>query len=101
MLGLLFRGGALISTDNELVQSCLKGLTALFHLYIKQNSAVLANINEDTVVEKEKLPLTEESIRTLLSMLTASILEITATYQNTAFQFIRSVLDTCCCAGNI
>jgi hypothetical protein len=29
-LSLMFRGGALVSTDNELVQSCIKGLTSLF-----------------------------------------------------------------------
>ena len=124
MLSMMYQGGAVLSTDNDLVQTCIKGLTSLFLMYNKASKAsksakgakaisngpepmdvmcvVNGTDNSDdaeqdvpvtSTVEKEKMPLDEASIRTLLSLLTSSILEITSTYQNAAFQLIRMVID--------
>lgn len=121
MLSMMYQGGAVLSTDNDLVQTCIKGLTSLFFMYNRSTSAksiegaksvgdsepmdVMCVVNGSekdadlelktnmTTVAKEKIPLDETSIRTLLSLLTSSILEITSTYQNSAFQLIRMIID--------
>lgn len=39
MVKLMFRNGTLLSSDSDLVQACLKGLTSLFHQWNKANHA--------------------------------------------------------------
>jgi U3 small nucleolar RNA-associated protein 20 len=111
MLELIYQGGAVLSTDNDLVQTCIKGLYSLFLLYNKSKSqqqskedfATFNPLNSsldevaDTPLPKkgnEKLPLDLESIRTLLSLLTSSILEVATSYQNSSFQLIRAIVDS-------
>ena len=110
MLNMMYSGGATLSTDSELVQTCVKGLVSLFQLHQKNyDSSGSAVSPASTVVstaidnllstpntekrEKRELPLEEESIRNLLSLLTTSILEVTSEYQNSAFQLIKLVVD--------
>lgn len=77
ILKLMFRGGALISTDSELVQACLKGLVGLFRFSSSPS----------------ELPLDTASIRDLLQMLSLSVMQINSPYQNVAFQLIRSIVE--------
>lgn len=137
MLRMMYTGGVILSSDNELVQACVKGLTSLFDEYNKKKSEKYGisiqskltletndnlpeiDANQDTevvciasssngdittemegylgpkvkLVKKEKLPLGEDNIRSLLSLLHASILEITSSHQNSAFRLIRSIVD--------
>jgi U3 small nucleolar RNA-associated protein 20 len=86
MLKLMFRGGIMVSSDNELVQACIKGLTSLFQNYNR--------VKKQRPNEKILLPLPEPKLRTLLQLLVSSILEVTSNYQNAAFQLIRSVFET-------
>jgi hypothetical protein len=109
MLELMYRGGAVLSTDNDLVQTCIKGLSSLFLLYNKSKRVVKdedlfnplnATADDATLLttlpkkSQEKLPLEMDSIRALLSLLTASILEVATSYQNSAFQLIRAIVDS-------
>lgn len=108
MLELIYQGGAVLSTDNDLVQTCIKGLYSLFLLYnkSKNQSKDFATFNPlnssvDEVTDapltkkgSEKLPLDIDSIRTLLSLLTSSILEVATSYQNSSFQLIRAIVDS-------
>lgn len=126
MLKLMFQGGVLLSSDNEIVQACIRGLTSLFLQYTRTPAAgVGAGVNasdarvaadvraalEDTNRKaaagaslgpagyfddnlKGSFPLTEMHTRSLLQMLTASIMEITAQFQNTAFQLIKAIVET-------
>ena len=112
MLSMMYRGGAALCTDSDLVQTCIKGLTSLFRIYSKRctlsdvtKTNVDVSSSEDMLIEveavtatlpkevKEKLPLDVESIRALLSLLTSSVLEITSTYQNSAFQLVKLIVD--------
>jgi hypothetical protein len=102
MLKLMFKGGAIVSTDSELVQACIKGMTAMFQLYNKKTAEEdQASSNTPVVFSEEKnklkqsnLPLSEEKIRSLLQLMTVSIMDVTSSFQNAAFQLIRSVFDT-------
>jgi U3 small nucleolar RNA-associated protein 20 len=108
MLELIYQGGAVLSTDNDLVQTCIKGLYSLFLLYNKSKNQAKdfatfnplnSSVDEiaDTPLPKksnEKLPLDIDSIRTLLSLLTSSILEVSTSYQNSSFQLIRAIVDS-------
>ena len=78
IIQLMFRGGALITTDNDLVQACLKGLTSLFKLSKNDGAS---------------LPLSTGQIRELLHMLTASVLDLGSAYQSAAFQLIRTIVE--------
>lgn len=98
MLKIMFKGGALLSTDNDLVQACLKGLTALFLLHsqrIGENKAFKGkNIATPSTSAHDMLsPLREENLRSLLQLITISVMEITANFQNVAFQLIRVLVD--------
>lgn len=116
ILKLMFRGGVIISSDNELVQACMKGLVSLFQNYNrykkfqpkdieKDYNKPMNFIDEELFMDKKKrkakdtsnamtLPLSESKIRLLLQLLNTSILEITSNYQNTAFQLIKTILET-------
>ena len=95
----MFRSGAIVSTDNELVQSCIKGMTSLFQShtkhYIAATASAIANSNAGANKDEKqsKFPFPLESIRSLVELLTSSISEITASHQNAAFQLIRSIVD--------
>lgn len=90
-LKLMFRNGALVTTDNELVQSCIKGLSSMFRLYnTKMTQYELSN--KTTI--KPDVPLESKNIRSLLQLLTVSVMEITSIYQNAAFQLIKEILNT-------
>jgi hypothetical protein len=78
ILKLMFRGGALVSTDSDLVQACLKGATSLFKLALH---------------DQKYLPLDTATTRNMLQMLTASVMEVGSAYQNTAFQLIKVIVD--------
>jgi len=126
MLKLMFQGGVLLSSDSEIVQACIRGLTSLFAQYTRTPATgvgaggnatdvrVAADIRaalEDTSRKaaagaplgpasyfdeslKNGFPLSELHSRSLLQMLTASIMEITAQFQNTAFQLIKAIVET-------
>ena len=70
ILKLMFRGGAMVSTDSELVQACIKALTGIFQTHAKY----LISSGDK---EMNKLPFPIENIRLLLELLTTSITEIT------------------------
>jgi hypothetical protein len=106
LLKLMFRGGGLVSTENELAQACIKGLTSLFKLY---NSRMIEFEAQKEARKKEggggaktpsvplvkpDIPLGEKNIRSLLQMLTVSVMEITSAFQNAAFQLIKEVVAT-------
>ena len=114
MMKVMFRGGVLLSTDNELVQACIRGLTSLFDLYNAQkearkdeskketgshsgkrkasSSALVASLASGGKTEALSHPLSENNTRTLLKMMTVSIMEVTSSYQNAAFQLIKSII---------
>ena len=79
ILSLMFQGGALVSTDNDLVQACLKVLTSLFKFSENTNGSLL--------------PLNVPTIRSMLQMLTPSIMESASVLQNSSFQLIRMIVD--------
>jgi hypothetical protein len=175
----MFRGGALRSTDSDLVQACIKAMTSLFSLHnqmlaraaraksdseaarelkaiadaaAEARAAALADDNDDNDKDKDDqadegldengenkkdkknkkdsqgedndgsanlnvnlirpsasstalailtatqlkemrrsviMPLSEDNIRSLVGLLTTSIMEVSATFQNAAFQLIR------------
>jgi hypothetical protein len=108
MLEMMYKGGAVLSTDSDLVQTCIKGLVSLFQLFNKTDavprpgdqSESKPELDESVAIPviskrlQERLPLDIDSIRSLLSLLAASILEVTTGYQNSAFQLIRMIADT-------
>eukprot|EP01041_Mallomonas_annulata_P001346 gene1346-2596_t len=118
MMSLMCRGGALMSTESELVQACMKGLTALYQLYNQDVMALKSaktqehSVDADQSLSRSKThtstpgrsdtvgavviptPLNEEGLRALLSLLMSSITEIESTYQNAAFQLIKVIVDS-------
>jgi len=105
MLKLMFKGGALLSTDNELVQACIKGLVSMFTMYneaVSQAKALKAaaktnkaNSNEvNDMIKKVEMPLNENKLRYLVQLLTVSVMEVTSTYQNAAFQLVNAIVNT-------
>ena len=116
MVLLMCRGGALVTTDNDLVQACLKGLSALFQLHIaninieseKRSTSIdepskepdMPTNNSELDDEKNKLsniksryPLKDDSIRALLTLLTSSVTEVMSSNQNSAFQLIKTMIE--------
>lgn len=96
MLRLMFQGGALLSTDSDLVQACIKGLTSLFQLHAqRKSSADSKSLSSSGRGDKSvsALPLREDSLRSLLQLLIVSIMEVATTYQNTAFNLIKVIVD--------
>lgn len=90
MLKLMFQGGVLVSTDNELVQACIKGLNSLFQIFKKRYDATNgSNVSKPI----DRLPLRTEKIRTLLQLLTNSIVDVISNFQSAAFQLIRSIVN--------
>lgn len=84
MLKLMFQGGVLVTSDNELVQSCLKGLTSLFQHFVKSGKE-----------QNEKdLPLKIEKIRYLVQLLMSSMNDATSSYQTAIYQLLRSIVET-------
>eukprot|EP01034_Spumella_vulgaris_P023353 gene23353-29566_t len=106
LLKLMFRGGGLVSTENELAQACIKGLTSLFKLYntrmgefeaqkeARKKPLAAGATKMTTALVKPDIPLGEKNIRSLLQMLTVSVMEITSAFQNAAFQLIKEVVNT-------
>ena len=119
MLNMMVHNGATLSADNDLVQACIKGLTSLFQIYNKgreeskeesrlaersSDAHEMAVMSEDEAGEdgidnnsnkriKERMPLDGENIRSLISLLSLSMTDISSTYQNSAFQLIRAIID--------
>lgn len=102
ILKLLFRGGAIVSTDNEVVQASLRGLTSIFHSHLryikksKDDESQAANNKGDKskkIEKANKLPFPAESIRSLVELLTTSVMEITSSYQNASFQLIKAIVE--------
>jgi len=103
----MYQGGALLNSDNDLVQSCIKGLTSLFQMHNRDKTMSITPLSievdqymdeESTLLVekkaiKEKSPLSLENIKALLSLMTASIIEITSSNQTAAFQLVRSIID--------
>lgn len=87
ILKLMFKGGVLLTSDNELVQACMKGLTSIYQMCNERKPS-------DATAKQQNMPLSEEKTRLLLQLLTVSMMEITSTYQNSAFALIRSILAT-------
>ena len=121
MLKLMYQGGALLTTDNELVQACIKGLSTLFQSYTQSKSeaedaaiAVLHDTQEKlinashgnkTTLSKRKnqqhgtsktnkMPLKEPNLRLLIQLLTSSVMEVTSSYQNAAFKLIKALVES-------
>lgn len=102
LLRLMVRGGALVSTDNELAQSCIKGLSSLFKVYNTKMAAyeeTKAAAESDPSIDlsetvKPDMPLDDKNIRSLLQMLTVSVMEVTSTFQSAAFQLIKEIINT-------
>ena len=88
ILKLMFKGGVLLTSDNELVQACMKGLTSIYQMFNERK------INTESSTPHQNMPLNEEKTRLLIQLLTVSMLEITSIYQNSAFALIRSILAT-------
>jgi len=99
MLMLMCRGGALVSTDNELVQACMKGLTSLFQLSIQRNEELIkradqvADRSRKVSVREDLLPLSLDSCRALVSLLIASVTEVMTTFQSVSYQLIKIILE--------
>lgn len=123
MLKLMFKGGALLTTDGELVQACLKGLICLFQSFQHSgsndegNAQALAELELQTTsatkvkmtkTSKNKLqsdsnktapqhtlgmPLKEQNLRLLVQLLTSSINDVTSSYQNSAFQLVKVLVE--------
>ena len=80
ILSLMFRGGALVSTDNELIQACLSGLTNLFKLEVSS--------------KESQLPLNVPTIRSLLQMLMPSVMESSSVFQNSTYKLLRAIVES-------
>lgn len=116
MMKLMFRGGVLLSTDNDLVQACIRGLTGLFSMYNecrKVKLEIKGRAEKASKGSKRKhdardvailpteadasigdaMPLSEQNVRALLQMMTLSIMEVTSSYQNAAFALIKAIID--------
>ena len=98
IMKILFRGGALVTIDNELVQTSLRGLTAIFQAHQKQCLQEKSGEGEDSKSKKKnrgnKLPFPAESVRSLIQLLTSSVMEMTTSYQSASFQLIRAIVDS-------
>ena len=116
----MYQGGALLTTDNELVQACIKGLSTLFQSYTQSKSeaedsaiALLHDTHEKrisashgnkTTLSKRKnqhgasktnkMPLKEPNLRLLIQLLTSSVMEVTSSYQNAAFKLIKALVES-------
>lgn len=120
MLKLMFKGGALLTTDGELVQACLKGLICLFQSFQQSGSSDAGNERLLTELEMQGtgaagmkklktsankegdkgnaahslgMPLKEQNLRLLVQLLTSSINDVTSSYQNSAFQLVRVLVE--------
>jgi hypothetical protein len=118
---LMFRGGGLVSTDTELAQACTKGLSALFKNYNEKMSAYeekkeakkrlsvgtssaskkgpAAGKSEEGGIDavdshKPVLPMSSDNLRSLVQLLTVSIMEVTSSFQTAAFQLVREIVAT-------
>jgi hypothetical protein len=113
LMKLIFKGGGLVSTETELAQACTKGLSSLFKIYnakmadydaakeAKKRRTSLggkavetdsgADINDPL---KPDMPIAAENLRSLVQLLTVSVMEITSTFQTAAFQLVREIVAT-------
>ena len=105
MLGLMVKGGALLSTDNDLVHACLRGLAAVFRTYNDRGKAteqghegVPGGDNGSTKISSAAdSPLSEDQLRSLVQLLTVSILDPTSTtISSTASFSTAAVLQNSC-----
>ena len=102
MLGLMVKGGALLSTDNDLVQACLRGLAAVFKTYNereKSTERALPASDSGTTTKSSSAdsPLNEDQLRSLVQLLTVSILDPTSTsISSTASFSAAAVLQNSC-----
>jgi hypothetical protein len=69
MLKLMFKGGVLLSTDNELVQACIKGLVSMFTMYndaVSEVKALKASLkadkNSNDTDDENSLALVEDNV---------------------------------------
>lgn len=109
LMKLMFKGGGLVSTETELAQACTKGLGALFKIH----NAKMAAYDESKEAKKRQsvgggskesgdgnepakptLPIAADNLRSLVQMLTVSIMEVTSTFQTAAFQLVREIVAT-------
>jgi U3 small nucleolar RNA-associated protein 20 len=113
----MFKGGALLTTDKDLVQACLKGLCTLFQTRthtedvknqdesfsgLEQDGSQLVEIPkkvDDELIERtgmmktRQMPLKESNLRLLIQLLASSITEVTSSNQSAAFQLIRVLVN--------
>ena len=116
LMRLMFKGGGLVSTETELAQACTKGLSALFKIYNAKMAAYddkkesketkkrqsLGSKAAPEVTEEEEvvdplkpvMPLSSDNMRSLVQLLTVSIMEVTSTFQTAAFQLVREIVAT-------
>ena len=114
LMRLMFKGGGLVSTETELAQACTKGLSSLFKIYNAKMALYDANKESKEVKKRQSLgnktaavedleavdpakpvmPLSADNMRSLVQLLTVSIMEVTSTFQTAAFQLVREIVAT-------
>mmetsp|Transcript_111635 Transcript_111635/g.218818 ORF Transcript_111635/g.218818 Transcript_111635/m.218818 type:complete len:1033 (+) Transcript_111635:1-3099(+) len=116
LMKLIFKGGGLVSTETELAQACTKGLSSLFKIYNaqmieydaaktlkrrqsasgKSSSSLKDKEAEETEVDplKPVMPIGADNLRSLVQLLTVSIMEVTSNFQTAAFQLVREIVAT-------
>jgi hypothetical protein len=101
VLKIMIQAGAIVSTDNELVQACLKTLSSLFRIYTDRTPRVKgarAPAEEEEGNGKEQqenalLPIDEQRIRMLLDLVGTSLNDMLTKHQNAAFGLLRAIID--------
>lgn len=105
MLGLMVKGGALLSSDNDLVQACLRGLAAVFKTYNEREKSTeraqgglpVSDAGSTAKTSSTDSPLNEDQLRSLVQLLTVSILDPTSTsISSTASFSAAAVLQNSC-----
>ena len=106
LLKVMMRSGVVLHSDKEIVQTCMKGLASLFNyrnqqkerpgdappekVQARQGDLNLASVDADA----DDMPLSLSNIRSLLSLLTATVTEITTTHQNASYALVRAVVES-------
>ncbi|KAJ1424145.1 hypothetical protein B484DRAFT_100216, partial [Ochromonadaceae sp. CCMP2298] len=124
LLKLMFGGGGLVSTQTELAQACTKGLAALFKVHNEKTAEwenlrekhrsktagagagvgsgkkgrkgkeELTDAEAQSLPPKPVLPIGADNLRSLVQLLTASIMEVASSFQTAAFQLVREIVAT-------
>lgn len=85
ILKIMVRHGATITMDNDLCQSCIQVLVAIFKRHNEER-------RRQGDQAKRAFPLSEGELRGLVEMMTVSISTVTSSFQNMSFQLIKEIV---------